>query len=623
MTRRRIPLLSVLALVFGLGVVVFLMPLSAFRGPLEAAASRSLGRDVTIGGSIHLAVFPQFGVALHDVVIANAADGRDPQMIKVGKIIVGAELMPLLSGHLQVTKVILKQPVIHLEVNGNGAGNWQFATTAGPGNTSDSVSLQVERIRIENGEVTYFDAHTGKTKTLSDVDVLLTTPISKTDVRELSLEGTATYNAVAMTYGAKLDDIQAFLNGKRSGFGLSFSSNLFQIGFSGQMDTPGSMTGNLKIDAKSLRQLAAWADEPLPPGNGFGAISIESGIAAKEGVYSLSNAKIALDGMKLAGDLAIDINANVPALKGTLTIDRVNLTPYLAPGTSQDLTAAEAQTTRDTPLALGGLKGLDGDLALTIDGLVLPDFKLDRASIVAKLQAGVLKSELTSIAAYGGTGKGELTVDVTGPVPSLHNVLDMNGIRAERFLGELMDVVRVRASGAVHLDVTSRGQTKAEIIKALNGRVAINFSGGSISGVDLGAVARVLQTASGVLGGALNDAATTEFSSLAATFTIQNGVARTADLRMAGPIEMTGAGTVNLLTHQISFHLSPKARLGIAGVKLADIGIPFIVSGTWDHPNFAPDTANITTGIVGTVTGTTKGIVNAPVGVLKSLLGGH
>ncbi len=207
-----------------------------------------------IGGSIHLAVFPRFGVALHDVVVANAAGSRDPQMITVGKMIIGAELMPLLSGHLQVTKIILKQPVIHLEVNGKGAGNWQFAI-AGPGNTSDGVSLQVERIRIENGEVTYFDAHTGKAKTLSNVAVLLTTPVSNTGARELSLEGTATYNAVAMTYGAKLDDIRAFLNGQRSGAGLSFSSNLFQIGFSGQMDTPGSMTREFE----NRRQVAAPA----------------------------------------------------------------------------------------------------------------------------------------------------------------------------------------------------------------------------------------------------------------------------------------------------------------------------------------------------------------------------
>ena len=622
MTRRRIALLSVLALIFGLGVAIFLVPLSAFRGPLEAAASRALGRDVTIGGSIHLAVYPQFGIALHDVAVANAAGGHDAQMIKVGKMIFGAELMPLLAGHLRVTKVILKQPVIHLEVNANGAGNWQFATTAVTLN-SDGVSLQVERIRIENGEVTYFDAHTGRTKTLSDVDVLLTTPVSQAGVRELSLEGTATYNAVAMTYGARLDDIQAFLNGQKSGAGLSFSSTLFQIGFSGTMDTPSSMIGNLKIDAKSLRQLAAWAGEPLPPGNGFGAVSIESSISARDGVYSLTTAKIALDGMKLAGDLAIDMNASVPALKGTLTIDHVNITPYLAPGTSQDLAAAEATTTRDTPLALGGLKGFDCDLALTIGSLALPDVKLDRASIVAKLRGGVLSSDFTSIAAYGGTGKGSLTVDVTGPVPSLHNALDMTGIRAERFLGELMGIVRVRGNGAVHLDVTSRGQTKAEIVRALNGRASINLTGGSISGVDLGAVARVLQTASGILGGALSDAATTEFSSLAATFTIQNGVARTADLRIAGPIEIAGAGTVNLLTHQISFRLSPKARLDIAGIKLANFGIAFIVSGTWDKPSFTPDVSSLATGIPGTVTGTTREILNDPGSVLKSLLGGH
>ncbi len=184
---------------------------------------------------------------------------------------------------------------------------------------------------------------------------------------------------------------------------------------------------------------------------------------------------------------------------------------------------------------------------------MLPDFKLYWASLVAKLQGGVLKSDVASMAAYGGTGKGALTVDVTGPAPSLHSVLDMSGYPG-RAVSWRADGHRAGpASGVVHLDVTSRGQTKADMIKALTGKASINLSRGSISGVDLGAVARVLQTASGIFGGALNDAATTEFSSLGATFTIQNGVARTADLHMAGATEMTGAGTVNLLTHQICF----------------------------------------------------------------------
>jgi len=122
MTHRRIVLLSTLAIVIGLCAAAFLVPLSAFRGPLEAAASRALDHDVQIAGPLHPAVYPQFGISLKNVSIANVKGGHEPQMITVGKIVVGAELMPLLTGRLQVTKIVLKQPVIHLEIGSDGIG---------------------------------------------------------------------------------------------------------------------------------------------------------------------------------------------------------------------------------------------------------------------------------------------------------------------------------------------------------------------------------------------------------------------------------------------------------------------------------------------------------------------
>jgi AsmA protein len=625
MTRRRIVLLSLLAIVLGLGAAAFLVPLSAFRAPLEVAASRALDRQVQIAGSLHLELYPQLGISLKDVSIANTAGASEPQMITVGKIVVGAELGPLLSGHLHVTKVVLKHPLIHLDVGSDGVGNWQSATAGATQDPAASADLAIERIKIEDAEITYADARTGKSEALSAVSLSLTMPKAETGTtRPLILDGTATYNAVPLKLDARLDDVQGFLKGQPSNATFGLGSDLFTVALAGRVDAPGTMQGTLKLTAKSLRQLAAWSGQSLPPGNGLGAITVDATVLASPGTYALSNAKIALDGMSLSGDVSVDTKLAISALKGNLAIDHVNVAPYLAPGATADLNSAAQQTTRDTPLALGGLKGVDGDLSLTIGGLTLPPFKLDRAVLAAVLHGGVLKTDLSSIAAYGGTGRGSLTVDVTVPVPSIHSVLDMSGIRAEQFLDALMGIPRVRAGGSVHLDVASRGQTETDIVKALSGKGSVNFGAGSISGVDLGAVAKLVQTTAGVLSGALGDAAKTEFSSLGASFTIQNGVIHTADLRMVGPtIETTGAGTINLLTHQVDFHLNPKAKLGVAGITLADIGVPFHVTGTWDNPNFTPDLSSLPAGIAGSVAGTATQVLSVPGTALKSLFGGH
>ncbi len=99
MTRRRIVLLSAAAVVALVGAAL-LTPLSSFRGPIETAASGSLGRAVTIRGSMNLTLFPELGIAHKDVAVANSPGEHDPEMMTVGKIIVGARLGPLLSGRL-------------------------------------------------------------------------------------------------------------------------------------------------------------------------------------------------------------------------------------------------------------------------------------------------------------------------------------------------------------------------------------------------------------------------------------------------------------------------------------------------------------------------------------------
>src|SRR5579864_1920715 len=416
-------------------------------------------------------------------------------MISVGKIVVGAELMPLLTGQLRVTKVVLKQPVIHLEIGSDGVGNWQSAEPQGQFDAPDGASLSLERIKIEDGTITYFDARSGKTDTLSAVSVFLTTQNTGADDRPLDLEGTLNFRSVPVKFDAKIDNLDAFIKGQPGNTGFGLNSDLFTASFIGTLQAPGSLSGNLSLDTRSLRRLAAWGGQPLPPGNGFGAATVEAAMSAKDGVLTLSKAAIALDGMKLNGEVTIDTKASQPAVRGTLAIDNLNVVPYLAPGTSKDLTKAETTAGLETPLAFGRLKGVDADLSLTISALTLPEIKLDKVALTAALHGGVLKAEFSNITAYGGTGKGTATADANGAVPSFHNVVDINGVKTELLLAQMAAGLQVRSSGSVHLDLTSRGNSEAQIINGLAGRVSVNLGPGTISGVDLGAVARFLQSA--------------------------------------------------------------------------------------------------------------------------------
>jgi AsmA protein len=410
-------------------------------------------------------------------------------------------------------------------------------------------------------------------------------------------------------------------------------SAIVNADFAGRMGVGGTLDGKLSLNAPSLRRLAGWAGHKLPPGNGFGAVTVAAAVSAKGGVYTLSNAQIALDQMKLAGVVAIDARADTPVLNGALTVDKVDARPYLAPGNSEDVAKAAKAPDSNAPLSLGALKSADADLKLAVGGLVLPDFALDRAAIVALLKKGILQAQLTSFSAYGGAGKGSLIVDPTGSVPTFRAVIDMNGVKVETFLAEMAGVRRIAGSGAVHVDVATRGQSRIDMLRNLSGKGSLTVANGSIAGADLAAVARLVQsTLTGqFLTGAVGDSARTSFGSLSASFTIQGGIVRVSDLRLVNPVvEMTGAGTINLASRQIDFRFEPRALKGIPGLSLIDIGIPFYVRGSWDDPSFSPDTAGLAKGLVGAVGGLGSkaaelpgAVLRAPGDVLDSLFGGN
>jgi len=616
--------LIVFAVILAVLATPFLIPLNTYRAPLEAAASRALSREVHIKGPLHLTLYPQLGISLSDVGIANVPGARNPQMMTAAEVVVGARIVPLFSGRLEVTELTLNKPAIHLEVAKNAAPNWTFGrdNSGKPADASLLNRIGFSHINIADGEVTYYNAASEKSAALSNVSLSLQMPDSgaATLARPLTLDGSLTYNGEKLKIDGRLDNFGALLNARSTGARISIQSNVINAEFTGGLGTDESLSGALKLGAHSVRSFAAWLGHPLPPGNGFGLIALEGQFAARDGVYSLSHTHLAFDSMNLNGEVAIDTNPDVLTLKGQVSIDRVDINPYLAPGAHDDTVVAAAAKAGqpDAPLALHGLKTVNADLTLIIGGLVLPQIKLDQ---------GVLKADMTSITAYGGTGRGSLTVDASGDVLSLHHELDIAKIKMQPFLAEMMGVNRITGTGGVKFDLSSRGETVKAIVKDLNGKGEIRVADGNVSGVDLAAVGHVVQAV--LTGEVLNNVtggnAKTSFAKLGASFAIRNGIMHSDDIQLDSPtVLMSGHGDVDLSARTLEFHFEPKAAKGIPVLRLADIGAPFYVKGPWEKPSYGPDVRNLAKTIVeklGDDGAQGLDILTKPGLSLKSLLG--
>src|SRR5258706_402446 len=600
-------LLILFAVIIAVLATPFLIPFNTYRASLEAAATRALSGEVHIKGPLHLAIYPEIGVSLSDVTIANVPGARDPAMITAGEVVVGARIVPLFSGRLEVTDLTLKKAAVHLEVAKNAATNWSFGRDASgqPADASLLNRIGFRHVNIDGGEVTYYNADSGKGAALNDVSFELHMADARTATlaRPLTLDGSLTYNGEKLKIDGRLDNFGALLSGRNTGGRISIQSNVINAEFTGGLGTDESLSGALKLGAHSVRSFAAWLGHPLPPGNGFGLIALEGQFAARDGVYSLSHTHLAFDSMNLNGEIAIDTNPEILTLKGHVTIDRVDINPYLAPGAFSDpvVVAGAKAGQPDAPLALHGLKTVNADLTLVIGGLVLPQVKLDQAVVKVGLNGGVLKADMTSITAYGGTGKGSLTVDASSDMLTIHHELEFAKIKMQPFLVEMMGVNRITGTGSVKFDLSSRGETVKAIVKDLNGKGEVRVADGNISGVDLGAVGHVVQSV--LTGEVLNNVtggnAKTPFGKLGASFTVRNGVMHSDDIQLDSPaVLMNGHGDVDLSARTLEFHFEPKGANGIPVLRLADIGAPLYVKEPWEKLSYGPDVRNLAKTIV-------------------------
>jgi AsmA protein len=585
-----------------LTAVPFLLPLDVYRAPIEQAATAALGREVHIKGSLRLSVYPQLGLSLSDVTVANVPGAREPDMAAIGSVLIGAKLLPLLSRRLEITEVVLEHPVLRLEVNEKGEPNWNSRPAPSgqrpPQGQTESTLLPFNVISVENGEVSFSSLRANKPEVFSEIGIRMVLqrggrprPLNA----PLNIAGHVTYNGENLKIDAKIDRFAAMMEGRSTPMHVGVASSIMNADFNGSLGTEGHLSGALKLGARSVRSFAAWMGHPMPPGNGFGLIAIDGQFSADDGVYSISHAQVAFDSMNMGTDISIDTKGTVPSIKGIVSTNKLDITPYLAPGREIDTvkaTRANAAAARDTPLEFGWLKAANADMKLVVGELVTPALKLDQVVMGVALKNGVLKADTTSLSAYGGSGKASVSLDTSGEIPRLRQTLEVDGLKAQPLLTDMLGLSHISGTGAFRMEISTSGDSEAALAKALNGRGLLRLTGGAFTGVNLAAAGRVMQSVvtAEALTSAVGPQARTEFERMGGTFTIKDGVLTTNDLALVSPaVEITGKGSADMAARTLDFRFAPRARGGIPGLKLADFGLPFYVRGSWDKPSYGPD----------------------------------
>ncbi len=310
-----------------------------------------------------------------------------------------------------------------------------------------------------------------------------------------------------------------------------------------------------------------------------------------------------LDETRLNGELAA-ANFDQPRLSFKLAADQLNLDRYLAPeseDTKKDSGAANADS--DTDLEL--LRELDLTGTLQVGSLTVANLKIQNLDARLVARDGVIKLDPASANLYGGTYKGAVSVDVSGPEMRLALDQTLDNVQSEGLLTDFAEVDQLQGLLVARINAAGSGNNQAELLRNLQGDLSFDLVDGIYQGMD---VWQEIRRARALLRReqppAREGLKQTVINSLTVRGRLQDGVLRSQRMQAEIPfLRLTGDGSVDVLAQELDYRFkanvfeTPSFADGESYDDLTGLTIPVTISGAADDPKIGVDIAALATNV--------------------------
>jgi uncharacterized protein involved in outer membrane biogenesis len=312
-------------------------------------------------------------------------------------------------------------------------------------------------------------------------------------------------------------------------------------------------------------------------------IKVPNASLAEMAKLAAASGKALSPGTDVTGNVNANINAkgaaDKPALNGTITANNVQMTGKDVP----------------QPVQVSNVK-----LALTPNQIQSNNFNITSGQTTVNALL-TLKNYTSNNPLVDATLKAP-----NAQLPALLAMAKAYGVK---------NVDKLQGQGTLNLDMHAVGPVKSlsgdEIMRALNGNMNVNFANVKYSGADisheLGAIAGFL----GKANTSTNSTGITNIVKMTGNILVKNGIAQTNNLQALLDIGNLGVtGTANLVDQALNLRVNAVLSQqftqklgggsGVGGFmqtalanNSGELVIPAIVTGTFDHPKFAPDVQQV------------------------------
>lgn len=495
--------LLLLIVVAVVGLIMFVDP-NQFKPSIESLA-RKQGIGLSIQGDLSWKLWPSIGLGAETVTLGSLDQSEKP-LAEIKQMSFLLAITPLFSGNFQADHLVLSGVNLNLAVDEKGKNNWSFLTESKttetkPTETSESsLNMNIEKISIENSQLTYSDEQAKQWVQLTDFNLNLVDVNTQERSFPVSIKANLTSKSASdpeMRVSVDLSN-QVKLDKEFKSVGLTegkFQLTLLGKNDSGKKEVPIAMTydvqlndlqnkmaykGNIKLDSISLRDLLAQLDVELETANqnAVSTLAFSSPFEGDDQKIALNDIQLILDGSTFKGSFAVTDFAKT-AIKLNLQGDKLNLDDYLPPAKEEVETQSEPTT--DTPLPLDALRNLNLNAKIQLNELIVKKLKLTGLDWKLLAKNGMLEQELNG-QAYSGKIFFKNQLDARNPAANMNFDSALESVQVSALLDDVFehDKEKFDLQGAVNLRAlgSANGATVNQLMKSLQSNA--NFSGAEL-----------------------------------------------------------------------------------------------------------------------------------------------
>ncbi|MDI6745589.1 MAG: AsmA family protein [Rhodocyclaceae bacterium] len=565
-------------------LVVAFFDWNSLRDPIARKVSSSTGRTFAINGdlNVHLSLRPR--IVANDIVIGNAAWGREPTMATLKRLDFRIDLLKLLAGRVEFPAIALSEPHFAFEVSPDGTPNWTFTERS---KNKPFEFPTVDVLTIDHGSATYRDPTT-KTDLALDVKTLAAEKDNPED--SLEVTGKGRIKGLPASFYARGGALLSLRSADRP-YPIKANAMLgtTKASVAGTLLDPLRLKGeklNFTIEGSDLALLFPIIGVPIPPTPPY---KLAGFLNHTDDMWVFDHFKGIVGRSDLAGEFAVDrgkrpqmITANLVSQKldmkdfgGFIGADRGTKSSQIPPPKDRVLPAE--------PFSLEKLLAADANVHFRGENILTEKMPLEKMSAHLIVSNGKLKLAPLDFRVAGGNLVSQIEMDGRKPGILTHADITAKGLQLDRMFpaSKLAGASTGTIGGRAKLD--AKGNSIAQMLASANGEAALIMDGGSVSELMLRLSNLDIANSIGVL---LGGDTQVPIHCMVGNFKAVDGDFKVEALVLDTPkVNITGSGHVNFADESLHLRLVSQSK----GFSLASLRGPIAVNGTFKTPLVRPE----------------------------------